>query len=59
MSVQVRFPLLMTHNLGHDHEPEIIDQTSEGTRTVWLTRSEDERTHLVCSCGDHGHDQAT
>ena len=34
--------LLMTHNLGHDHEPEIIDQTSEGTRTVWLTRSEDD-----------------
>ena len=34
--------LLMTHNLGHDHEREIIDQTSAGTRTVWLTRSEDD-----------------
>ncbi len=36
--------LLMTHNLGHDHENEIIDQTSEGTRTVWISRSEDQGT---------------
>lgn len=33
--------LLATHNLGHDHESEIIQQTSEGTRTVWVLRSED------------------
>ena len=33
--------LLATRNLGHDHEREIIDQTSEGTRTVWVLRSED------------------
>ena len=34
--------LLSTHNLGHDHEREIIDQTSEGTRTVWIMRSDDD-----------------
>ena len=34
--------LLLTHNLGHDVERDIIAQTSEGTRTVWLTRSEDQ-----------------
>jgi sialidase-1 len=34
--------LLLTHNLGHDVERDIIARTSEGTRTVWLTRSEDE-----------------
>lgn len=33
--------LLATHNLGHDHESEIIAQTSEGTRTVWVLRSTD------------------
>ncbi|MCH2101486.1 MAG: glycoside hydrolase [Planctomycetes bacterium] len=33
--------LLATHNLGHDHEREIIDRTSEGTRTVWVMRSTD------------------
>ncbi len=36
--------LLATRNLGQDHESEIIAQTSEGTRTVWLLRST-----------DHGH----
>lgn len=36
-----RIWLLLTHNLGHDREPEIIDQTSEGTRTVWVTYSDD------------------
>lgn len=36
--------LLSTHNLGQDHESEIIAQTSEGTRTVWVLRST-----------DHGH----
>ena len=34
--------LLMTHNLGIDHEPRIIDGTSKGTRTVWVTASEDD-----------------
>jgi sialidase-1 len=33
--------LLMTRNLGHDHESEIIDGRSEGTRTVWVTSSND------------------
>ena len=36
--------LLATRNLGHDHESEIIAQTSESTRTVWVLRST-----------DHGH----
>lgn len=34
--------LLLTHNLGHDHERQIIDQVSEGTRTVWVVSSGDE-----------------
>jgi len=34
--------LLMTHNLGIDHESQIIDQTSKGTRTIWLTKSIDD-----------------
>jgi len=34
--------LLMTRNLGHDTEREIIDQTSDGTRTVWTTTSADD-----------------
>lgn len=33
--------LLMTHNLGQDREPQIIDQTSVGSRTVWVTSSRD------------------
>ncbi len=33
--------LLSTHNLGQDHESEIIAQTSEGTRTVWVLTSDD------------------
>ena len=33
--------LLATRNLGHDHESEIIAQTSEGTRTVWVMTSTD------------------
>ena len=37
--------LLMSHNLGHDHESEIIKGTGEGTRTVWVTK-----LHLA---GDH------
>lgn len=34
--------LLLTHNLGVDREPRIIDQTSKGTRTVWVTKSIDD-----------------
>jgi sialidase-1 len=34
--------LLLTHNLGQDSEHEIVRGTSEGTRTVWVTRSQDE-----------------
>jgi sialidase-1 len=33
--------LLSTHNLGADKETEIINQRSQGTRTVWVFRSED------------------
>lgn len=34
--------LLLTHNLGEDHESEIIKGTSRGTRTVWVTSSRDD-----------------
>jgi len=34
--------LLMTHNLGEDVESKIIDRTSKGTRTVWVSKSADE-----------------
>jgi sialidase-1 len=34
--------LPLTHNLGEDTETEIIDQTSKGTRRVWLTHSRDD-----------------
>ncbi len=34
--------LLMTHNLGIDRESEIIDGTSQGSRSVWVTASEDD-----------------
>lgn len=34
--------LLLTHNLGIDHEPKIIARTSKGTRTVWISRSTDD-----------------
>ena len=34
--------LLMTHNLGIDHESMIIDETSQGSRTVWVTASGDD-----------------
>ena len=34
--------LLLTHNLGHDTEREILDGKSESTRTVWLARSTDD-----------------
>src|SRR5438105_2032037 len=34
--------LLMTHNLGEDHEREITAAASKGTRTVWITSSGDD-----------------
>lgn len=34
--------LLMTHNLGADHERDITHGTSKGTRTVWVTSSTDD-----------------
>lgn len=34
--------LLMTHNLGEDREHQIIDRTSKGTRTVWISKSTDD-----------------
>lgn len=34
--------LLLTHNLGHDHESEIIRKTAESTRTVWAMSSKDD-----------------
>jgi len=34
--------LLMTHNLGIDRESQIVDRTSKGTRTVWLSKSTDD-----------------
>jgi sialidase-1 len=34
--------LLMTHNLGKDTEARIVDGTSEGSRTVWVAKSDDE-----------------
>ena len=33
--------LLSTHNLGADHETDIINKRSKSTRTVWLLRSDD------------------
>lgn len=33
--------LLLTHNLGTDHEKEIAARTSKGTRTVWIASSSD------------------
>jgi sialidase-1 len=34
--------LLLTHNLGSDTEEMILDRTSKGTRTVWVTKSDDD-----------------
>jgi sialidase-1 len=34
--------LLLTHNLGQDTEAQILDGKSKGTRTVWVTKSDDE-----------------
>jgi len=33
--------LWMTHNLGEDHERDIVARKSRGTRTVWLAKSVD------------------
>ena len=32
----------LTHNLGNDTEAQILDGTSKGTRTVWVTKSTDD-----------------
>lgn len=37
--------LLMTRNLGTDREAQIIDGTSKGTRTVWVSSSTDDGAH--------------
>jgi sialidase-1 len=34
--------LLLTHNLGHDNEAQIVDGTSQGTRTCWVSSSSDD-----------------
>lgn len=34
--------LLLTHNLGEDHESEIKLRTAKGTRTVWISQSIDD-----------------
>ncbi len=34
--------LLLTHNLGVDHESQIKARTSKGTRTVWVSKSTDD-----------------
>jgi sialidase-1 len=33
--------MLLTHNLGTDHEKQIVARASKGTRTVWVTSSKD------------------
>ncbi len=34
--------LLLTHNLGKDHEKDIVNRKAQGSRTVWVTRSDDD-----------------
>jgi len=34
--------LLLTHNFGHDHERDIMDGKSDGSRTVWVMKSDDD-----------------
>ncbi len=34
--------LLLTHNLGADKEAQIVDGTSKGSRTVWVSKSTDD-----------------
>ncbi len=36
--------LLMTHNIGEDKETAIINKSASGTRTVWVSKSEDDGT---------------
>jgi sialidase-1 len=37
--------LLLTHNLGEDHESEIKTKKAHGTRTVWISKSTDDGRH--------------
>jgi sialidase-1 len=34
--------LPLTHNLGKDHEKDIVAGTAKGSRTVWMSRSDDD-----------------
>jgi len=34
--------LLLTHNLGKDHEKDIVTGKAAGSRTVWITKSDDD-----------------
>src|SRR3546814_14746417 len=34
--------IVMTHNLGSDHEADIIKKTAESTRTVWVAKRSDD-----------------
>jgi sialidase-1 len=34
--------LLLTHNLGKDHEADIVKGTAAGSRTVWISKSDDD-----------------
>lgn len=34
--------LLLTHNLGEDHEREIVSGKAKGSRTVWISKSDDD-----------------
>ena len=50
--------LLLTHNLGSDTEPAIIDGKSKGSRTVWVSKSTRRRRHLDQARRDHRRRQA-
>ena len=50
--------LLATHNLGIDHESQIIAQTSKGSRTVWILKSTDDGRTWSSPQGNHqGHQE--
>jgi sialidase-1 len=34
--------LLLTHNFGSDNESKIVNNTGKGSRTVWVTKSDDD-----------------
>ncbi len=34
--------LLLTHNLGRDSERQIVEEKSQGSRTAWVSRSDDD-----------------